>query len=365
MYLGRDKYDSSQLESLAIGGWAGLKTGYFFDHLSLGVTGYTSQHLFGDDKKDGALLLAPGQEGYSVLGEFYADIRIVKDMNLYVGRREFDTPFINRNDTRMTPNTFEAISLMGKINVGNDGAVLKYGLGYFDAIKERNSDEFISMSIDAGAKVERGVYTAGGLYQKGDFSIGAIDYYSPDTLNIGYVEARLAVPINDTWKPRFAAQFIDQRSVGDNLLLADGSSAQQFGLKAELPAGPALFTAAYTHNSGGMGLQNPWSGYPGYTGVQVEDFNRQGESAFLLRANYEFPWLKGLSAYALWVHGLNPDLDTQYGRDEYNFNVQWAPPEGILKGFSVRLRYALVDERGSSGDNLKDFRMICNYGFSF
>ena len=53
-----------------------------------------------------------------MLGEAYADIRIIDDLNLYVGRKEYDTPFINRNDVRMTPNTFEAIVLQGKVSFG-------------------------------------------------------------------------------------------------------------------------------------------------------------------------------------------------------------------------------------------------------
>jgi hypothetical protein len=366
MYLDRDKYDSSESESLAIGGWAGLKTGYFFNHLSFGVTGYTSQHIHGDDSKDGALLLAPGQEGYSALGELYADIRIVEDLNLYVGRKEYDTPFINRNDVRMTPNTFEAITLMGRLKLDHEGKeAFKYGLGYFDQIKERNADDFVSMAEDAGAGVERGVYTAGGNYQKGDFSIGAIDYYSPDIINIGYAEAKLAFPISDDWQPRFAAQFIDQRSVGDDLLQDDDFSARQFGFKAELPYGPALFTGALTHTTDGASMQNPWSGYPGYTSVQVEDFNRAGETAFLLRAGTKLPWIDGLSTYALWVHGTDPDGEDQYAKDEYNLNLEWAPTKGALKGLGIRLRYALVQQDGGNVDDLQDFRVICNYALTF
>lgn len=366
MYLDRDKYDNSESESLAIGGWAGLKTGYFFEHLSFGVTGYTSQHLHGDDSKDGALLLAPGQEGYSALGELYADIRIVEDLNLYVGRKEYDTPFINRNDIRMTPNTFEAITLMGRFKLDDEGKEsFKYGLGYFDQIKERNSDDFVSMAEDAGAGVERGVYTAGGNYQKGDFSVGAIDYYSPDIINIGYAEAKYALSISDDWKPRFAAQFIDQRSVGDDLLQDDDFSARQVGFKAELPYGPALFTGALTHTTDGANMQNPWSGYPGYTSVQVEDFNRAGETAFLLRAGTKLPWIDGLSAYALWVHGTDPDGEDQYAKDEYNLNLEWAPTKKALKGLGIRLRYALVQQDGGNVDDLQDFRVICNYGLTF
>lgn len=365
MYFDRNKYDGSESEAWAAGGWAGVKTGYFLDHVSFGATGYTSQHLYGDDDKDGTLMLEPGQEGYSVLGELYTDIRIIDGLNLYAGRKEYDTPFINRNDTRMTPNTFEAITLMGSAKIGGDGAVLKYGAGYFDRIKERNSVDFVSMSEDAGADVDRGVFTAGGNYQKGNFSIGAIDYYSDDIINIAYIEAKLTIPVGDNWKPRLAVQFTDQRSVGDNRLQGDDFSARQVGIKAELPVGQALFTAAYTSASGDTNMQNPWSGYPGYTSVQVEDFNRDGESAFLFRAGYDFKQVKGLSTYALWVHGSDPDAAGQYARDEYNLNLQWVPAEGTLKGLSLRLRYSLDDQHGGDSDDQTDFRVICNYALSF
>ena len=117
-FLDRNKFDGIESEAWAIGGWAGLKTGYFLDHIAFGVTGYTSQPLYAPDDRDGTLLLAPGQKGYTVLGEAYADIRIIDGLNLTVGRKGIDTPFINRNDVRMTPNTFEAIVLQGRIEFG-------------------------------------------------------------------------------------------------------------------------------------------------------------------------------------------------------------------------------------------------------
>ena len=363
-FMDRDKFDDTESQAWAIGGWAGLRTGYFLDHIALGITGYTSQRLEGDEDQDGTQLLATGQEGYSVLGELYADVRIVDGLNFVAGRKEFDTPFINRDDTRMTPNTFEALALQGKAEL-KDGAAIKYGAGYFDQIKNRNSDDFISMSRDAGATVERGVFTAGGLYQKGDFSIGAIDYYSDDMINIAYLEAKLGVTICGEWKVNFATQYVDQRSVGQDLLPAGDFNARQFGIKAEVPVGDALFTAAYTNATGDTNLQNPWSGYPGYTAVQVQDFNREGEDAFLLRAGYNFTAVDGLSAYTLGVFGTEPDQPDQFRQDEYDLNLQWAPTKGAMKGLSLRLRYAFVQQDGGDDDTLTDFRVICNYAFEF
>src|SRR5258705_11714091 len=152
-----------------------MKTGYFLDHIAFGATLYTSNPIYAPDDRDGTLLLAPGQNGYTVLGEFYTELRIVKDVGITVGAKGYDTPFINRNDTRMTPNTFEAIVLQGRTNLGTsssddnvtddgvglskdgkevgvpsatparDGAAIMYALGYFYKIKERKESEFVSM----------------------------------------------------------------------------------------------------------------------------------------------------------------------------------------------------------------------------
>ena len=317
-----------------------------------------------------------------MLGEAYVDIRIIEDLNLYVGRKEYDTPFINGDDIRMTPNTFEVIVLQGRIELGEatgqqdpgkDGGGTKgrrlahqvWGSAISTESRSETPMSLCRWRRPAGADVDRGVYTAGALYEKGNFSIGAIDYYSPDIINIGYAETTLKLPINADWEPKLAAQFVDQRSVGDNFLEGDSFSVQQFGIKAELPVKKALFTVGYTYTTDGTDMRNPWSGYPGYTSVQVQDFNRAGEGAFLVRASYEFTKIKGLSTYALAVFGTEPSELGQYRQNEYDFNLQWEPPEGVLKGLSLRLRYALVQQDGGDVQDLQDFRVICNYGFTF
>lgn len=396
-YFDRSDFSGAEKQAWAIGGWLGMKTGYFLDHIAFGTTVYTSNPIYAPDDRDGTTLLAPGQNGYTILGEFYAELRIVKDVGITVGAKGYDTPFINRNDNRMTPNTFGAIVLQGRTVLGDsssdsdagpapdgmglskDGkdvavpaptpapevAAIKYGLGYFDQIKERNDSEFVSMAKDAGADVNRGVWAAGALYEKGKFSIGAIDYYCDDIINIAYGQTGLEVPLGDDWKLKLAAQYTDQGSVGDNLLQGHSFSGHQVGFKIDLPVEKALLSAGITHAWGNANMQNPWSGYPGYTSVQVQDFNRAGETAFLLRAGYDFPWVDGLSAYALAVFGTDPDSATLYRQNEFDSNLQWAPTKGVLKGLSLRLRYAVVQQFGGDVHNLTDFRAICNYVIKF
>src|SRR5205085_2519307 len=76
---------------------------------------------------------------------------------------------------------------------------IKYGLGYFDKIKERNENQFVSMAEDAGADVNRGVWSAGAQYEKGKFSIGAIVYYCADVINIAYAQSSYELPMGGDW----------------------------------------------------------------------------------------------------------------------------------------------------------------------
>jgi hypothetical protein len=357
MYMDQNRYDGTEREAWAAGLAFGMKTGYFLDRIAFGATLYTSQPIYAPDDKTGTRML-DGQDGYTVLGEIYGDVRITDDVHLYIGRKAYDTPYINRNDTRMTPNTFEAAVLQGKVDLGvstNSQSSFNYGLGYFESIKDRDQDDFRSMSKAAGSKDENGVYTAGGNYKNGDFSIGGIDYFCPDVLNIAYTETKGAIPLPLDLKLKLAAQY----SYQDNDMI--GETADQVGVKAELPVGGATFTVAGTTTGSGADMQSPWGGYPGYTSVQVEDFNRAGESALLLRAAYDFSCIKGLSAYALAVIGTEPDAAGAYARNEYDSNLQWKASEGLLKGLTLRLRYAIVSQEEDTDDNLTDFRVMCYY----
>jgi hypothetical protein len=116
-------------------------------------------------------------------------------------------------------------------------------------------------------------------------------------------------------------------------------------------------------------MQNPWSGYPGYTSSQVQDFNRAEEQAVVTKLSYDFSrlGLEGVSAYALFVHGwgrVNPS--TKAGapdENEFNADFQWRPKWSFLKGFSWRFRYSRVHQYQGPKDSQHDYRFILNYDF--
>jgi hypothetical protein len=370
LYFYRDKYDPSKSESWALGGSISYQSGYFLDHLGVGATFYTSQPLYAPSDRPGSLVLNDDQDGYSTFGQLYGEIKVVDNVFVDLFRKEYNTPYINKQDNRMTPNTFEAYTLLGTYG-GKDGAPeLRYGAGYFTKIKPRNQEGFDWMSRAAGADTDRGVLAAGANYKSKLFSFGAVDYFCDDVINIFYAEGRVFNTFADKIGLLFAAQYSDQRSAGDNLLTGSSFFSNQLGLKGEVGYEGALMTLAYTIDGQGANLRSPWGSYPGYTSVLVQDFNRAGEEAFMIRLDYDCSriGLDGLKTSALWVHGWNKvDPATRaslFNEDEYDVDIQWRAREGMLKGLWPRLRYGHVEQRSGNSQSINDVRAIVNYEIS-
>jgi hypothetical protein len=366
-YFRRDKFDESVSSAWALGGALAYKSGWLLDRLQVGTTFYWSENLYGPEDKDGTLLLKPQQHGYSVLGQAYARVKLFEDHIINLYRYEYNTPFIGKNDNRMTPNTFEGYTLQGNFG-GKDGAPgFRYGTGYITKIKERNSDEFVWMSKDAGAKVDRGVGVLGGTFNYGKFSLGAVNYYSNDIINIFYTESSYKFSITKDVGALLAFQFTDQSSVGQDLLKNRSFTADQVGVKGEASYAGAVFTLGYSNTLRREDMQNPWSGYPGYTSVQVQDFNRAKEQALITKLSYDFSrlGLQGVSVSQLFVHGWNRvNPSTKAGvpnENEFDTDIQWRPTWSFLNGFSARFRYARVQQYESPKDRQNDFRVIINY----
>jgi hypothetical protein len=341
--------DDSRSAAWALGGAAGFETGFFRNLFSFGATGYTSQPLYAPSGEGGTNLLKPNQDGYTALGEAYTQFRITDSLGLTVGRRGFDTPFISRNDTRMTPQTFEAVALQGTAGELDEDGLLRYGAGYVDKEKQVNSEDFVNMAQVAGASVDRGVYVAGANYKTGGWSLGSIEYYCEDIINITHSEATYVIPLAEARKVNLFAQYITQHSTGMDELPGGYFSANQLGLKAELATGPALLTAAYTGTGRGAGMRNPWSGYPGYTSVQELNFDLAGENAFMLRAAWDMRQIPGFNVYGLWVRGSTSQPPAPQTQDEYDANLQWTPPASSpLKGLMFRVRYAIVTQTNTT-----------------
>ncbi|MEM6911307.1 MAG: OprD family outer membrane porin [Verrucomicrobiota bacterium] len=357
-YRHLDQGDGSQSETAALGGALGLQTGYFRNFLRIGLTGFHSHKLYGPEGRDGAGLLGPGQEDYAVLGEAYAELKVSRT-SLFSGLNLFNLPYLNANDSRMTPNTFEAYMLRS-----NEWDHLELGAGHLRRIRFRNSNDYENLARRAGAAQDSpGLSLVGARFALEDrFSIGFIEEIAWDLFHTFYFETTADFSLPEDRRLQLGLQFSDQRDIGQALV--GEFSVQHFGAQSSLDLGPLVLSCALSYTSRGP-LQKPFGGSPGFTSLMISDFDRPEELALRAGAllNLESLGLKGLTTSLSLGHGtpLGNGTDPLPDQSEFNLTLDYRPPAPGWENVWLRLRYG-ENERDT---RISDFRIIANYSVSF
>jgi len=354
--------DDTQSQAAAWGGALRAVSGWGLGMFQVGVTGYTSQALYAPVSRGGTGLLQEGQKSYSVLGEAYANIRLGKSL-LIIGRKELDLPYINTNDSRMTPNTFEFVGFRF-LEIEN----LEIGGAHLFRIKPRTASRFFSMSKVAGARgTQEGVTLVGGRYEWAEgTSVAAINEYGWDTFNTAYVEGNYLWQINEQWSLKFGAQFSDQRSVGDALI--GDFEAQLLGVSMALGWESLIASFNMTWAAVGSDIEKPWGASPSYNSIMISDFDRAGEKSYGVGLTYDFSdvGLKGFAISTVYVYGAMPGGQSDPDRHEWDLNFDYRPEIAGFKSVWLRLRYGVLAPIGRpEEERIDDFRIILNYSLNF
>lgn len=353
-------------EAWAAGGWATLETGKLFNLISGGTTFYSSLPLYAPPNAGNTGLLLPNQQGYAVVGELYGKLHLTEKHTFIAGRYIYDTPFLNGQDNRMTPNTFYGYALRGSFGDAETGPAFRYGGGYIAAMKPRDADVFSSMSRVAGANVDRGVGVGGGLFTWERASLGLIEYYSQDIINILYGEGKYGASLPYGIDAALALQYADQRATGANLLTGSYFSTGQFGARLQMGRDTGILTLAYTVVGPDYAMQSPWSFNPFYTDALSLSFQRAGESAVQVGLSYDFSpiGLKGVAAAAQYFRGWTAAaaVGAPLIEDEWDFNLEWRPDWKPISGLWLRARYGLARTNQNNSMTTQDeLRLILNY----
>ena len=343
-------------EAWAIGGSVEYVSGWLDDHFRIGAEYFGSWPLYSGPNADRTGLLTSTGSSYTVLGQAYGQIKYF-DQTLTAGDSEYGTPYVNRQFNRMTPNTFEGVTLQGTLPaLLREGKSFDYLVGYLSKIKQRNSDEFIPMSQALGtADQYYGTYMAQLLFSAWGASIGLSEYYTENNLNILYAEA--------TWTPKvesnkyglkMSVQYTDESSVGSGFL-QNTALAQNAGLRGTFSFERSVFTLAYSITGSEGGIVSPWGSNPSYTDGSLRNGNRANEQAALLNYSYDFKslGLPGLSTLALFSYAWDARDPTtsQAQPNEYELDliVDYKVPTGKLKGLWFRLQRNALHDVGDPG----------------
>ena len=362
----------SENEAWTLGGWIGYRSPRFLRAFSLGGTLYGSAPLYAPVDGDGTFLLKPGQEGYLVVGEAFGVLQYRDRAILKGGRQIVNQGYVNASDIRMTPFTFEGVTLAGQIDsVGYLG-------GYLWSVKQWNSDEFISMAEKAGAEESKaGVALIGVQFTPlPGLRVEVSEQYGFHTFNTFYAKGDYRYALNDDWQIGIGAEFTDQRAVGDALVTNAATQKWRTRVGAarlQLIYQDLTLTSAYSITGSGNNIQNPWGTYPGYLALidapASLGFARATEKGWLIGAVYDFS--------RLGAHGLVGTVNIASGTDavdpqtsasvpdqtEYNFKIEyrlsWLALT-ILRDMSLTVRGAFYDREGV-GELGRQIHVILNW----
>lgn len=356
-YLNRHFDTPHTQESLALGGWVQWESGPWHG-LQLGLVPYTSQRIAGEEEHDGASLLQPGQQGYTVLGQAYArwsgwDSQVV----LY--RQLLETPLLNSYDVKMTPVTFEAYTLVNQSVPG-----LTATFSQVEKIKPWTDSSFLSLSDAAGyADTDDGLTLGGLSWQKDPLVIQMWEYYAHNLANSVYAQCDVQRGGDAEFGWSLSAQGLHQTDVG--AAYAGDFQTGMGGLLGGVNWQGFSVNLGGTITDKGADIFNPWASYPGYTSLMEEDCNLAGEKALMMGLAYDFSkiGLAGFSAFSSHSAAWAPGQGSFENPEQYENNITADyKPGGFCQGLWVRTRAAFVQNSLSTGGaDYEDLRLIVNY----
>ena len=343
----------------AYGGWLRWESPWWGDRVNVAAAYYTSQRIWGPERLAGSRLLTEDQGGYSVLGLANLKIRHGELAQLTLYRQLLDVPFLNRQDSRMTPNTFEAATVSGRYE-GFD-----YSFGWVERIKPRDSRQFQSMAEAAGAEgVDRGLAFVALNWSNGEsFKIGFTNQLTPDILNNFYAETSWTHPFENGMGLRLELQVTDQRSVGDELLTGSDFRTWRVGVRAVLTLHDVALSLAYSWTDDERAIVSPFGSDPNFLSTMQDDFQKAGDRAVLLGLAYNYArWdLPNLTTNLKLVFGQNRlgvaggrSVDSRQVEATFDYHIA----EGRLQGLWFRLRGSYLDDGPLKAGEV---RAIINY----
>ncbi len=363
-YFERDFEEKNTREDIAAGGLFYYRTAPVYG-IDAGLGFYTAHDMnVNDDDKDVYGLLAADEDGdhdgFSVLGEAF--IRISGwHSSLKIGRQEMETPWINTDDNRLTPQSTTAVVFT---NNRIDG--LEVTAANVTRMRGKAATEFESMTEYAGlANADEPVSLAGLVYEGLDnFTFQLWDYYAHEYFNDIYFKTEYSRGLTNTITGFCTYQHLLQKDVGD----AVGGELDTYMFTVEGGVDINGLTLALAYGRiGDDDFQYPW-GHDLIISGQLNDLARADETGYLAKIAYDFSriGLAGLSAKAVYMDFKTPQSGPNANPDYFDLDldVKYAF-SGCLDGLKLRLRHAIINEQESmGGEDYTDSRIYITYDFS-
>ena len=363
LYFSRNYDSRTDREDIALGGMFYYKTDKYRG-FTLGTTFYTGQGMgLNDNDKDVYGLLKSNSNGdhenYTALGEAYLQADFL-GTSFKLGRQELETPWINGDDNRLTPQ-----SVQGYVIRSNAVKGLEIFAGHITRMKGKTTSDFLSMTQFAGIpNVKKGVSVGGFKYSGlADLKLQIWDYLAHDFFNNIYFRADYQKKLNSDTDITGAFQYLNQDDSGSRL----GGVTDTYAGAAEAGIETAgfKFTAGYAV-IGDQDITYPW-GHDFIVSAMINDSSRAEEDAFMLTLSYDFEklGLSGLKGKIVHADFNTPDNgpSASYDYTETDFDLKYKFSKK-LKGLGMRVRCGIINQdEALGGEDYRDIRIYVTYEF--
>lgn len=334
-YLRNDRTSGSLGEAFTTGGSISYRSGWLADLFAIEVEGFTSQPLYAPQDRGGTGLLQPVQDGYTALGIANARIRH-RGIQLTGFRQYLDLPYVNRSDSRMTPNTFESLTL------AKPEGTFRFSTGYTWKIKRRTSSDFESLTEAVGLEQDRGLAHFGAVWDPTDgLHVGTLAGVIPDVLASVYSELGFVRRIRGDLESRLDTQFTYVDDVGDDLLGRLVGTAWNLGVRSSSSWRGAVFRLGLSVTGSDNAVLSLYGSSPSYADLMQRTFNRADEKVLLVSLSYDFAHIgaHGLTLIANYAAAFDGKFaDSRGDAQELDLTLDYRLASGLLDGFWLRIR---------------------------
>ncbi|RJX35937.1 MAG: outer membrane porin, OprD family, partial [Desulfarculus sp.] len=274
-------------------------------------------------------------------------------------RQELHTPFLNPQDNRMVPVTYEALTLINK-----DLPHTKLAFSHVTGIKGRTDSTFSSPSQAAGLTgASEPLTLAGAVFAPNQvWTLQLWDYFSHQFMNTVYFQADAAWSLGGVIL-RPSLQVIQQRDVGR--ALGGGFDTYALGGQVALGWRGATFLLAYTMVDDSHPILQPWANYPGFTSMIELNNNQAGMDAWMLGLVWDLGplGLQGLKLSGYYSDARSPNSGPLASPDQREWDLILSYQfRGRLQDLKLTVKYAQVDQQPIlSGQDYRDLRLILNW----
>jgi len=324
----------------ALGGKVHIETSPFYG-FSLGTSLYSSNALLNNDNSFLSTLRGESEKSYTLLGEGFIQAQFGKNL-IKIGRQELDTPFADRDDVGMIPNTFEAGVLINKdlenttIFLAQIRKMAGSGAEVINEFRKLNNNDYVNL-LGVTYGTEEGLNISAWYYS----------LKNAEVEKIFYTEAMYAENVAGLFYEIELQYAKEKYSVGEDAVIKGGSFAL-------LDRGLRLSTA-YTKVTGNQAFSG-FGGGPFVSNAEFLIIDNAGADAKAIRYGAEWQSSKNLT---FGISKVSLTTEDNKEATEMDLLVHYS----ISENMEMHLIYSKIDTSIVGENDAKHLRIFANYNF--